>query len=224
MKRKITLIVIVCLFGMAKLTKSQEVKINTNLVVESDGTVRMENNATVWDDLMVFPDATTKFGSKVPEYVKFKDNGSSSQGVGLNMFSDSNEEELYFTVQIPHSYKIGTDLHPHVHWTTATVAPNGSNVVWGLEYTIQPIGGTFGNTTIIYATTSISTPVGPSQHLINSFSTIPGTNIGISTILVCRLFRAVSHTGDTFANDVGLLGFDIHFEQDTFGSRLEYTK
>jgi hypothetical protein len=65
---------------------------------------------------------------------------------------------------------------------------------------------------------------GTGQHLITSLGTIPGTNLGISTILVCRLYRATGDASDTFANEVGLLGFDIHYEKDTEGSRQEFTK
>ena len=39
---------------------AQEVKINSNLVIEADGTIRMDNAATVWDDIMVFPDAISR--------------------------------------------------------------------------------------------------------------------------------------------------------------------
>lgn len=227
MKRTISFLAILCFCGIAFHANSQEVKINNNLVIEADGTVRMDADATTWNDLMIFPDATTRTGSNPPTYSRFLDNGSSSQGVFLNMFSASEEQELYFTMQIPHSYKAGTTLNPHVHWTTVSGTPSGTNVVWGLEYTIVSIGGHFSNTSIIYATSVISaigTPSGTKQHLINDFPPISGTGIGISTVLVCRLFRATGNSGDTFGNEVGLLGFDVHYQSDTFGSRTEYSK
>jgi hypothetical protein len=227
MRRTISLLAILCFCSIAFHAKSQEVKINNNFVVEADGTVRMDADATTWNDLMIFPDATTRTGSNPPLYSKFLDNGSSSQGVFLNMFSASSEQELYFTVQIPHSYKIGTTLYPHVHWTTVSGTPSGSNVVWGLEYTVMQIGGNFPASTIIYASNvipEIGTPSGTKQHLINEFAPMSASGIGISTILVCRLFRATGNSSDTFGNEVGLLGFDIHFQSDTFGSRTEFSK
>ena len=212
---------------------SQEVKINSNFAIESDGTMRLDNAATVWNDLMVYPDATTRGGSKTPVWggqaaTAFKKNsGGTSQGVFLWMFSATDEQEIYFCVQIPHCYKLGSAIYPHVHWTTATGTPSGTNVVWGLEYSVVAIGGSFPLTNIIYSNTVISaigTPAGTGQHLINSFPSISGTGIGISTIMVCRLFRAVTDTNDTFANEVGFLGFDIHYESDTQGSRSEFVK
>jgi hypothetical protein len=200
--------------------------------IEPDGTVVFKGRATVWDDLMVYPDATGRGGSKAPVWGgadadPFKTNGSGSQGVFLWMFSSSTEQEVYFTIQIPHSYKVGSAIYPHVHWTTASGTPSGTNVVWGLEYTVKAIGGNFTNTSIIYATSiigAVGTPTGTGQHLINSFSSMDGTGLGISTVLVCRLFRATGHANDTFSNEVGLLGFDVHYEKDTEGSRNEFSK
>jgi hypothetical protein len=70
----------------------------------------------------------------------------------------------------------------------------------------------------------VGTPSGTGQHLITSLGTIAGTGLGISTVLVCRLFRATGDGNDTFANEVGLLGFDFHYEKDTQGSRQEFVK
>lgn len=218
---------------MSISVESQEVKINNNLVVESDGTFRLDNTATVWDDVMVFPDATNRGGSNAPLWggqssSAFKKNASgTSQGVFLWMFSAGTEQELYFTLQIPHGYKVGSTLYPHVHWTTSAGTPSGTNVVWGLEYSVMAIGGNFGVTTTLLSNTTIAaigTPSGTGQHLITSLGTIDGTNLGISTIMICRLYRATGNSNDTFSNEAGFLGFDIHIEKDTEGSRSEYSK
>ncbi|MHC1733886.1 MAG: hypothetical protein AB9888_17885 [Bacteroidales bacterium] len=208
---------------------AQDVRINNNMVIEADGTFRLDNTATVWNDLMVFPDATTKGGSNPPEWgtAFMRNAGGTSMGVYLWMFAPNQEEELHFTVQIPHDYKEGTALYPHVHWTTATGTPSGSNVVWGLEYTLIAVGGSFPSTVILTTNTLVpecGTPSGTAQHLISPFTYVSGAGLGISSILVCRLYREVGNTSDTFPNAVGLLGFDLHYEQDTQGSRDQWTK
>lgn len=208
---------------------AQDVRINSNMVIEADGTFRLDNTATVWNDLMVFPDATTKGGSNPPEWgtAFMRNAGGTSMGVYLWMFAPNQEEELHFTVQIPHDYKEGTALYPHVHWTTATGTPSGSNVVWGLEYTLIAVGGSFPNTVTLTTNTLVpecGTPSGTAQHLISPFTPVSGTGLGISSILVCRLYREVGNASDTFPNAVGLLGFDLHYEQDTQGSRDQWTK
>lgn len=228
MKKTIKLGFLFGLFTMTSILNAQEVKINDNLKVEADGTLVFENSATVYDDLMVYPDATSRGGSNPPVWgsTAFKKNGS-SQGVFLWMFSASTEQELYFTVQLPHSYKVGSTLFPHVHWTTATGTPTTTNVTWGLEYSAIAIGGSFSTTSTLTSNTLISavgTPTGTGQHLITSLGTISGTNLGISAVLVCRIYRATGDSNDTFGNEVGFLGFDIHYEKDTEGSRSEFVK
>jgi len=223
MKKLITILLIA---GSSYFVMGQEVKINTDFVVETDGTFRLDREATVWDDLMVYPDATTRGGSKDPDWAQFKNN-SGSQGVFIWWFDKESEEEVYFTVQIPHSYNVGTNLFPHVHWTTSASTPSRSDVVWGLEYTVIAVGGPFPNTQIIYATSVIADIVtisGTGQHLISGFTAIDGSSFGISTVLVCRLFRAAGNGSDTFDNDTGLLGLDFHYERNTMGSRTPWTK
>ena len=213
------------------VTKIGDIAGGNNTKFEADGTIVLEGAATVWDDFLVNPDATSRGGSKTPVWggssgTAFKNNGT-SQGVFLWMFSPTTEQEVYFTVQLPHKYKVGTDLYPHVHWTTATGTPLRNNVVWGLEYTVIKIGNSFPNTTISVGNSiigGIGAITGTGQHLITSLPVISGANIDISTVIVCRLYRATGDSNDTFANEVGLLSMDFHYQIDTEGSRSEFTK
>lgn len=86
MKRLIILINILCLTGIASTLFAQEVKINSNLAVEADGTLRLDGVATVWDDLMVYPDATSRGSNNPPTFTLFKSNAS--QGVWIWGFSN----------------------------------------------------------------------------------------------------------------------------------------
>ncbi len=211
------------------ITKIGDIANTNDAKIEADGTLMLEGDATAWTDLMVYPDAVSKNGNNPPVYKKFTDNGSgtSTQGVWLWMFESNKEEEVYFSAQMPHNYKVGSSLQPHVHWTTVTGTPSRLNVVWGLEYTVIQIGGSFPSTTLITGNQiipEIATISGAKQHLLTSLGTISGTGIGISTILVCRLYRASTAAGDTFSNDVGLLGMDFHYEIDSIGSRTPFVK
>jgi hypothetical protein len=64
------------------------------------------------------------------------------------------------------------------------------------------------------------------KHLIASFDAItPGElQDGISSMMVCRLFRNSSAGSDTYAGKAGFLQFDIHFRKNTEGSRSEFAK
>lgn len=175
---------------------------------------------TTWDDLRV-PMTATKLGAvKDPQFEVFMNSGSST-GVFAYAFDKNAEEELFFAVQIPHNYKMGTNLHPHVHWGIDTVPIGGTTVRWGLEYTIANIDDTFGETETIY--TVAEDPATQYKHILSEFPAISGSSIdSVSTMLLCRIFRDVAN--DDFAEDAFLFEFDFHYEIDSFGSRAEYIK
>lgn len=176
--------------------------------------VLLEGDAVVWDDLRVPVESTSKGGTKDPDFGQFLNNGSGSQGVFIQWFSSTSEEELYFTVQLPHSYKVGSDIQAHVHWVTKEAGTG--NVQWGLEYSWANIDDTFSNTTIITGTES--NPV-VKYHYMTDLGIIDGTGKSYSSMLVCRIFRDAS--SDSFNQDAGLLEIDFHFQVQSFGT--EYT-
>ena len=179
-----------------------------------------ETNGVVWDDLRVAA-STGKAGvTKAPGFEKFRDNGSGSVGVFAYRFDASSEEEIFFEVQLPHSYKTGTNLRPHVHWCPVTASTQV--VLWGLEYTMAAIGDTLPTTNIIYATATASGT--PFKHQIAGFPEIVGSSLGISSMMSCRLFRAASAGPDTLGSDAVLLEWDLHHQIDAPGSQLEYQK
>jgi hypothetical protein len=189
-------------------------------------------DTVIFDDLRVPVTSTTRGGSKDPGFSVFKTDGSGSQGVFLYWFDSSLEEELYFTVQIPHSYKLNTTIIPHVHWTplvTADGTPANQAVRWGFEYTWADKGQTFGNTTIIYTTTHspADANVVAGKHYYSALPTLtPTATAGqdISSMLICRIFRDATSLSDTYENDAGILEFDIHYGIDTIGSRGDLAK
>lgn len=221
MKRTITLIVMLCIIGMANIANAQEVKINTNLAVEADGTVRMDDGAMVWDDLRITLDKGSSSASLQtvpglggPQIWYFKD--------------QSGVDAMSFTVQLPHSWKEGTRIYPHLHWT-----PNASetgNVIWNFEYSWVNYSSTTPEAFPAVTTIPV-TSTGPfvvNTHLIASLTAnnegLDGVGKKISSILVCRIWRDSSGVGDTYTNDAGLLFLDFHYQLDTFGSRETFAK
>jgi hypothetical protein len=200
----------------------------TNTVfLNSDYGLLLNGNTTVWDDLRVPVTSLKTAGSKDPGFaVAFSTGGS--QGVFTYFFDAATEEELYFALQIPHDYKLGTNLHPHVHWFPSSAGTG--TVSWGLEYNIANITGTFGNTSIIYG--NVATPnevnLASKRHYLTEIGELNGSDIlSVSTMLLCRLFRnatGVGGSGDSYPQDAGLLEVDFHYERDTLGSRTEYAK
>ena len=134
-------------------------------------------------------------------------------------FDKTTDEDVHFIAQMPHAWKEGSEIRPHIHWTSKT--GNSGNVVWVLEYTKAAVNGSFP------ATTSESkTLANPSQyeHKVQRFSAIDMTGCKLSTILICRLSRDANNELDTLDEDAYLLEIDFHFQRDAFGSEEEFVK
>jgi hypothetical protein len=192
---------------------------------EADGTLMMYGTATVWDDIMI-PGLATRSNTNPPSFLPF------IGGTFLNYFDDAganSENQVYFTVQFPHSWA-GSTIYPHVHWTPETDPGAASSVRWGLEYSWVEYNSTTPNTFPVTTTVFVDAPcaAGSQQkHLISSFGSVALTTSqdGISSMMVCRLYRNSSSSSDTYNNKrAGFLQFDIHFEKNTEGSRQEFIK
>ena len=184
--------------------------------IESDGTIEFNGDATVWDDLRI-PGSQVQKGASAPDLVAFLGAGN----LLVNAFDGGAlTEQVYFNVQLSHSYKEGSDITPHVHWSPTNA--NAGNVKWQLEYTWQNINGTFPAVTTITVVDATDTTAW--KHHIAGFSAITGTGKTISSMLVCRLFRNPGDGDDTYGSDAAFLEVDFHFEKDTVGSRQIFTK
>ena len=195
--------------------------------VTTDGSLSYEGNATRWDDLRVPVTSLKDKGIKIPDWDIFKDDGGSSAGVYTFWFDKSTEEELFFTIQMPHAWKEGSILKPHLHWVAKTT---GSGLVgWGLEYVWTNVNEIFPtNTSTVYGESVAGgdTSVVANKHYITPMSDIDATGKTLSSMLVCRIFRDASGIGtsDVYGNDAGMLQFDFHFEIDSDGSNEQFTK
>lgn len=188
--------------------------------IKADGRWR-HDGATTWDDLRVSMTNVKLAAANQPTWSLFKDNGAGSGGVYAYSFSASVMNEVFFEVQMPHGWKEGTAISPHLHWAPATT--NTGDALWRLEYTKVTINGTFGNTTII---NGLDAGDGTAfKHQLNAvFPDIDMTGDLISTVLLCRLFRDAGDGTDTFTGAGFALSFDFHYQQDAFGSDTIATK
>jgi hypothetical protein len=182
-------------------------------------TDRILLDKTVWDDVRIPALSVTPPAANFPAFGAFLGAGGLKtyrfDGAGVQT------QSVHFTIQIPHTYKLGTNLHPHVHWAPTTT--DAGNVIWQLEYSWQDKDGTFG------AASTLAAPVSAAggaawAHNFTEFSEISGAGLDVSSMLVCRLFRDPTHGSDNYAFDAAFLEFDLHFEVNTLGSKLELEK
>jgi len=191
---------------------------------DADLVYQATGNATVWDDLKVPISAIKAAGSKIPGWEIWIGN------LYLYWFDASSEEEVWFAIQMPHGWA-GTQINPHVHWVpkiTSDGVPTNQIAEWGLEYSWVNIGGDFPATTTIYGSTTIPNDavIVANRHYMTTLTPITPsvTQNGLSSMLMCRLFRNATGTNDTYESDAGLLEFDIHYEIDMLGSRSVSSK
>jgi len=162
---------------------------------EADGTLEFVGDAVVWDDIRVAASNLTKAGNNDPEYTQYKTNGAGSNGIYTWLFVHTADKEVFFEMQLPHKHKAGSDLHVHVHWLPIANGGVGETVSWGLEYSFAQIGGTFGNTTMIYGNSTIpaDASIVADRHYITEIGTIStpsGAEYGVSSIW-CRIWSII---------------------------------
>jgi hypothetical protein len=197
--------------------------------IASDGTVLLHGSATSWNDLVVNPAMAQNKTSSAPTWSAFVPN------IYTWAFEDSKTEEVYFYVQLPHNYKEGSDIYPHVHWS-GTTAPGTKRVKWGLDYQWVNLNDNFSSSagTTIYGsgvvTGDATTTLTAYQHTITPIlgsgvnGGIVGTGKKLSSMLLCHFYRLGSDAEDTYTGSAYLLSFDFHYEIDSFGSSQQYTK
>jgi hypothetical protein len=196
-------------FGVNTLTPTAELEVN--------GQAKATNflqTVPSWDDLRISLN-TLSSPSAQPGKVTF------AGGLSVYGFDAASEEQLDFSIQIPHGITTNNayGLRLHLHWTgLATPAGANTNVVWGLEYSFANPGQIFPTTTITNRTTNgIITAY---THRIASILTV--TNLKESGILVGRLFRDGGNTSDNYATDAAGLSLDGHYGRIKFGSDAEF--
>lgn len=125
-------------------------------------------------------------------------------------------DEVHGSIQLPHSVT-GTELRMHVHFTFAAATTAAQTVIWGLEYSIAPINGTFPatgtqtGTYILDGTENL-------KHCVQGIFAVPLPASPVSAIILFRAYRA----GGTSAVPPFLLSVDGHFQQGNYGTETDF--
>ena len=143
----------------------------------------------------------------------------------LGTFLFAVNEIVFVHVQLPHAWKDGSDIKPHVHWYKTTSATGDVN--WQLDYRWAPISEVFDAS---WTTVNVESTVGgtpdtdtANKHLISTFGAVSTSGKELSDMLIIKLSR-VAATGTEYGADAGLLEFDIHYQSDGRGSAQEFIK
>jgi len=171
-------------------------------------------NIDAWEDLR-FPVAAVQQNpaTSKPDNITFL-GGTRALG-----FDNSASEWVTFSAQMPHAWKEGSDVEFHVHWTPTD--DSAGSVRWVLEYTWANEGAVFPATATIGGT---GVAASANRHTYTDTDELDGTGKTISSMIMCRLIRNVSHTDDDYAADAAMIEADFHYKVDSFGSDEEHNK
>lgn len=135
-------------------------------------------------------------------------------------FDDSSTETVYTIYQLPHSYKEGSNVRFHAHWSPETT--DTGNVLWEAHYRWIPVLGAMGS---FSTTTLAATANGTVDEMqVDTIVELDGTGKGISSMIQMRLQRLGGDASDTFSGNAQLVSMDIHYQEDSPGSEAEFAK
>jgi hypothetical protein len=166
-----------------------------------------------WDDLRFPAQAIDRPG---PTASPTWDTTNIGQG-----FADNAVNELQFIGQMPHAWREGTNIRPHIHWEAGTGFTPGTAVVWALSLRWRNNRETTSAMTIYTITTTVTHTL---ALMISPFPELDGTGKDISSVLDMQIARLATSTGDSMSAVAILKEFDIHYLTDSFGSDKEYIK
>ena len=164
-------------------------------------------NDTFYDDLQVNPVNAKINKSEEPSTYAYK-------GGYVVGFADAADEVLYFTAQLHHQYKEGTNLNFHLHLIYADGTTG--NADWTFTYSWANVHTNFPTESTINTTTAA--PGEADYAAIGSIGELNGTGKNMSSLLICSLTRNGTAGTDTYANTVYVVSMDFHMEMDKPGS------
>ena len=175
-----------------------------------------------WDDFVVSASAV-RLDSAATRY------SFDTTNLGIQFDSDSRypEEQISIIYQLPHEWKIGSDIRFHFHWIQSQSAiPN-----WLLDYRWFDNNEAEPSFTRLSGTTETFSYTSGSILQISHFGLQSSSGItGVSSNFEIKFWRDTANTSTEFsgadpvATDVRVKFFDIHLQQDSPGSDNEFSK
>ena len=186
--------------------------------IESDGTIKFNGAATVWDDLQFTISDAKVPASNFPTWETFTTN-TKEYSFAVDDYIDTKANET------SHAWKLGTSGHVHLHVTTKAANSTGSNRY--AKFTVYlgycDTNETWQETSF---TAEVTIPDGTSalQMFYLDMGNLTFTNYVLESEIKMRVSRIDATGGTEYAGNIFLTQAGIHFEHDTIGSRAETTK
>ena len=169
-----------------------------------------------WEDLRFPAQAINPVGMPGP---------ASSTPEGLLNFDGFVDNAIAGFAQMPHGWREGSIVKPHMHLLVATSNP-GTNSRWKFEYNRGNVNGAFDAVLGSYstlATITIANPADVDLHVVADFGDISMAGFKASAGIMWKISRlANSDAADNDDSAWSLLEFDIHYQVQKTGTVAEY--
>jgi len=173
----------------------------------------MTGNARVYRHFHVPSSSFVKQGNQDPDF-SFEGLFSTAD------FDDTAMQELYYTLNVPYRWSVGTDVIAHIFWLhDANAADAAKFVRWGIEYRCcaagEAVAGGDGNNTVDQASLNAN------QGLListNFGTAIPAADMAAHDQVGVRFYRDA--TNDDYVGDARLVAIHFEFVKDKLGQPL----
>lgn len=191
----------------------------TNITTKQNA--NLTNGAGGWEDLRFPATAVDPPGAIGPPSYDVTTVGYS--------FSASAVNRLDIVAQMPHGWKRGSNIKPHIHWKPTTNV--AGNVEWNLKYAWTNSLGrqpAFTSTnTLVWVRPNQIFEDGTANILHREFITglgniVPPSGAKESSIIKFQISRLGSNTADDYAGLALYDEFDIHYYHEKSGTDPEY--
>jgi hypothetical protein len=168
-----------------------------------------------WEDLQCPPEAFNAAGVASPPTL------DSAVVPGTWLFSGTTENNLAVIRQLPHRWKAGTLLKPHVHWEKTTTEPG--EVMWQWCYTIANVREVFPAYSVYFDGTNAAPHLNTVRmHAVDTFPSVDMVGKRESCMICLQVRRLPTHVSDTYPGNARFLEFDIHYMSNKLGTTIEY--
>lgn len=187
---------------------------------EADGTYIAKGDATTFDDLQGSILSLKTVGIRVT----VNDLENTLEYTALASLSDY----AFDNYQVRHRWLIGSVVKPHIHWEQNQDAI--PNFLIQYRWQVQGEAKTVGWTNYPLTGLAFTYVSGTLNQISGGAGITPPVGAGLSDVIELRIIRDNANASGVFAGAdpytgvVSLTFADIHIEEDTLGSRLEFVK
>jgi hypothetical protein len=177
----------------------------------ADGTLTLHGTATVFEDLNFDPSSSGGPAVTLPDYVTINH-------VIHREFTSANNQLCGDGEELPHHYKLGSTIYPHVHiFLKSGESAGTTGVTFTIDWELRQAAAVTSGTVTLSATSAQLTAE-PEKLDVYDLTGFAGS-AELGGQLTLRLSRTAGNAGD-----VVVITYGVHYEIDSLGSSLVASK